>query len=206
MFIKLKKEFLLKYLFLLVLFFSCAAGVSSTAFILVNAIMLCGVAMTSGYFSHGEETGVKNEGIVLDLIMRFTLCGVAVVCIGISAGLTAWYSIVIYSVYGFCLALKLCARAAHDIKREGEKPVEYVKNIQEAAVTLLVPASYLFAAISHTVFEVIYYVILGLAAFSYLLRLRVKRPSSKVMIGFAIAEGVILTVTLVFTLTGLFTA
>lgn len=206
MFLKLKKEFLLKYLFLFVLFFACAAGVSTTAFVLVTAIMICGVAMTSGYFNHDEGSGAKNEGITLDLIMRFTLCGVAVVCIGISEGLTAWYAIVIYSVYAFCLALKLCARAAYDIKREGERPADRIKNIQEAAVTLLIPASYLFAAISHKLFSVIYYVLLLLAAFSYLLRLRVKRPSSKVMIGFAIAEGVILTVTLVFTLTGLFTA
>lgn len=206
MFLKLKKELLLKYLFLFSLFFACAAGVCSAAFVLVTAILICGVVMTSEHFSPDTGAETKVEGKLFDLIFRFAVCGVAVIAVGISEGLTAWYSVIIYSVYAFCLSVKLVEFHKDEIKREEGKKRKGLRDVQEAAVTLLVPASYLFAALSRTVFAVIYYVILGVAAVSFLLRLRIKRIPKNLMFILAAIEGAVLVATLVFTLTGLFTA
>lgn len=206
MFIPLKKQLLLKYLFLFSLFFACAAGICSAAFVLVTAIMICGVVMTNRAFFAIEGEGVKEEALVLDLIFRFAVCGVAVVSVGIREGLNEWYSVIIYAVYIFCLSAKLINNFSHDIKNVQTKKKKPIRDLQEAAVTFLIPAIYLLSAISSKVFAVAYYVILGLAACSYMIRIRVKRVPKKLMLVLGILAAIILILILVFTVTGVFTA
>ena len=206
MFLLLRKELLLKYLFLFALIFACLAGVCSAAFVLVTAIMICGVVMSSRAFISGFEAPVQTESTVLDLIFRFSVCGIAIVAVGLSEGITAWYSVIIYSFYLFCLSLKLINYFSNELKHDGEKKKKFIRDAQEAAMTLLVPAVYLTAAISASVFSVIYHIVLVIGALSFLLRLRFKRFPKKVMFILAAVETVILILTLVFTLTGLFTA
>ena len=206
MFLQLRKELLIKYLFLFALLFACLAGICSAAFVLVTAIMICGVVMTSRAFVSGFEGQVQTEATVFDLIFRFAVCGIAIVAVGLSEGLTEWYSVIVYSVYLFCLSLKLINHYAVEFKRDGEKKKKSIKDAQEAAMTLLVPAVYLTAAISSTGFSVIYHIVLIAGALSFLLKLRFKKFPKKVMLILAGIEALILILTLIFTLTGLFTA
>ncbi len=205
MFIQLRKELLIKYLFLFALLFACLAGICSVAFVLVTAIMICGVVMTSKAFISGFEGQVQTEAIVFDLLFRFSVSGIAIVAVGLSEGLTEWFSIIVYSVYMFCLSLKLINHFAIELKHEGEKKKKSIRDAQEAAMTLLVPAVYLTAAISSTVFSVIYHIVLIAGALSFLLKLRFKKFPKKVMLILAGIEALILILTLIFTLTGLFT-
>ena len=206
MLLKLKKELLLKYLFLFVLLFACTAGICSASYIVIITLMICGVFMTSSAFETAISDNAKFEGLVLDVIFRFSVCGVAVVAVGINKGFRAWYAILIYSVYLFALSVRLINHFASAARAEGQKKKKYMTDLQEAAVTLVLPAIYLLSAIPSRLFEIVYYVFLGLFAAFFMINLKIKRFSKKIMLIFGVAEALILIAVLVFTLTGLFTA
>ncbi|MBQ1847308.1 MAG: hypothetical protein II135_04810 [Clostridia bacterium] len=205
MLLKLKKELLLKYLFLFVLLFACTAGICSASYIVVITIMICGVVMTSSAFETALTENAKYEGLILDVIFRFSVCGVSVVAIGINKGLTRWYSILIYAIYMFSLSIRLINHFAAASKIDTPKKKKYMTDLQEAAVTLVIPAIYLLSAIPSRVFGIVYYIVLVLFAAAFLVNLRFRRFSKKVMLIFGIVEALILIAVLVFTLTGLFT-
>ena len=74
MFLKLKKELLLKYLFLFVLLFACTAGICSASYIVIITLMICGVVMTSSAFESAISDGAKYESLVLDMIEMMEGC------------------------------------------------------------------------------------------------------------------------------------
>ena len=204
MFIPMKKELLLKYLFLFAAIFACVAGACSAAFVLITAVMICGVVMTSRAFASARPESARTESLLLDMIFRFVVCGISIISIGIGEGLTQWYAVIIYSVYLLCLSLKLVSYYAEEIK-EGERKKRSRKDAQEAAATFVFPLVYIIAAFSRPVFSVVFYIFLCLFAASYLIKLRIKSFPKKLMLVLGIIEGVVLVLILIFTLTGLFT-
>lgn len=162
---------------------------SSNILYSIVCLLLCGFFdMFDGKVARTKKRNddEKNYGIQIDSLSDLVCFGVLPACIGYFLGLKQYYYILVLVLYVLCALIRLAYFNVLEMQRQKEEDsiLKCYTGLPVTSVALIIPLIYMFKNMLGNNFNLVYLISLLVIAMLFILKIKIKKPSLKVMILF----------------------
>ncbi|MBQ4263623.1 MAG: CDP-alcohol phosphatidyltransferase family protein [Bacilli bacterium] len=178
---------LLTYLSFLSSFFGIILAFDGKIFYAIMCLMFSGLCdMFDGRVARTKKRRTNDErnyGMQIDSLSDLVCFGVLPALIGYNLGLNKYF-IILLMFYSIAALIRLAYFNMLEMNRNSKKPVKEYTGLPVTSAALIFPFIYMFRSMLGSGFMYLYAGVLLIVGCLFISKIKIKKPSMKVMIGF----------------------
>lgn len=178
---------LLTYLSFLSSFFGIILAFDGKIFYAIMCLMFSGLCdMFDGRVARTKKRRTNDErnyGMQIDSLSDLLCFGVLPALIGYNLGLNKYF-IILLMFYSIAALIRLAYFNMLEMNRNSKKPVKEYTGLPVTSAALIFPFIYMFRSMLGSSFMYLYAGVLLIVGCLFISKIKIKKPSMKVMIGF----------------------
>lgn len=168
----------------------------------ILCLLFCGLFdMFDGKIARTKKRNKEeiNFGIQIDSLSDLVCFGILPIFIGYSIGLNKYYHFIFLILYSLCALIRLSYFNVLEIVRQDKEntTLKYYTGLPVTSVALIFPLIYVLKDIQGSYFQLTYLLSIILISFLFISKIKIKKPSLKVMLNFILLGLIELTLCLI---------